>query len=344
MSDNNGAVDDEPAEATLTFHEQADGRKVARLPGGKVVLLDIHQIQRVADGERWRVRLRHKESFAIADPVDLAREPLLPNPVLPPTFKTVVTASESRVPAASPRVEPVARPPMEPLRLSPGTPSTAPVAPVDTGAVATVTVPPPLERGSGPMARQLLPSDIIRPADRVAMFVDGANMDGAARSAGYFVDYRKAREFFLGRGMFYAGFYYLADFTASDPLQQRYLDFLSHAGYIVRRRPVKVIRDQDTGERIIKGNLDTEIVLDMLNTVDNYDVAYLFSGDSDFERAIDLLRSRGKRIYVVTARGQISRELAYVADKPIFFIEDHRPVLLRDDRGTPRTINPATVQ
>jgi len=36
----NGAVDDdEPVEAVLTFHEQADGRKVARLPGGKVVLL-----------------------------------------------------------------------------------------------------------------------------------------------------------------------------------------------------------------------------------------------------------------------------------------------------------------
>ncbi len=59
-----------------------------------------------------------------------------------------------------------------------------------------------------------------------------------------------------------------------------------------------MIRDQDTGERIIKGNLDTEILLDMVNTVDNYDVAFLCSGDSDFERAVDLLRSRGKRIYV----------------------------------------------
>jgi uncharacterized LabA/DUF88 family protein len=189
--------------------------------------------------------LRHKETFAIAEPIDLAREALLSNPVLTPC-------------------------------------------------------------GGG---------------------------RGALRAARYFVDYRKARDFFLGAGVYYAGFYYIADFTASDPLQQRYLDFLSHAGYIVRRRPVKVIRDQDTGERIIKGNLDTEIVLDMLNTVGNYDVAFVFSGDSDFERAVDLLRSRGKRVYVVTARGQISRELAYVADKPIFFIEDHRTRLLRDDRA-----------
>jgi uncharacterized LabA/DUF88 family protein len=95
---------------------------------------------------------------------------------------------------------------------------------------------------------------------------------------------------------------------------------------------VKVITDQETGERIIKGNLDTEIVLDMMNTEGNYDVAFLFSGDSDFERAVDLLRSRGKRVYVVSARAQLSRELAYVSDKPIFYLEDHRALLARTDR------------
>jgi uncharacterized LabA/DUF88 family protein len=174
---------------------------------------------------------------------------------------------------------------------------------------------------------------ILRPSDRVALFIDGANMDGASRSAGYFVDYRRARDFFLGPATFYAAFYYVADFTATDPLQQRFFDFLSHAGYIVRRRPVKVITDPDTGERIIKGNLDTEIVLDLLNTVQNYDVAFLFSGDSDFERAIDLLRSRGKRVYVVSSRSNMSRELSYVADKPIFLLEEHRAALMRADRA-----------
>jgi hypothetical protein len=31
----------EPLEAVPTFREQADGRKVGRLPGGKVVLVDL---------------------------------------------------------------------------------------------------------------------------------------------------------------------------------------------------------------------------------------------------------------------------------------------------------------
>lgn len=96
---------------------------------------------------------------------------------------------------------------------------------------------------------------------------------------------------------------------------------------------MKVLTDPDTGERVFKGNLDTEIVLDLVNTVQNYDVAFLCSGDSDFERAVDLLRSRGKRVYIVSSRAQISRELSYVADKPIFLLEEHREALMRADRA-----------
>jgi uncharacterized LabA/DUF88 family protein len=175
------------------------------------------------------------------------------------------------------------------------------------------------------------PSRVVGMNDRVAMFIDGANMDLACRLAGYFVDYRKARQFFLAHGLFYAAFYYIADFTASDPLQQRYLDFLAHSDYIVRRKAVKVIWDQETGQKLTKANVDTELVLDLINTAENYDLAFLFSGDSDSERAVDLLRSRGKRVYVVTSRLTGSRELSYVADKPIFFLEDFKVELQRDD-------------
>ena len=168
--------------------------------------------------------------------------------------------------------------------------------------------------------------------DRVALFIDGANMDGGARQAGYFIDYDRARRFCVDVGSYYAGFYYVPDFTAQDPLQQRFMDFLAHAGFIIRRKPAKTVRDEETGERLVKCNLDVEIVLDMLNTLENYDVAFLFSGDSDFERAIDLLRSRGKRVYVVASSRALSRELSYAADKPIFLLEDLQDALARDAR------------
>lgn len=295
----------DPLDATLVFHEQADGRKVSRLPGGKVVLIDLAQMDRVRDGEAWFVRLRHKETFAIAEPVErltnAARDAATPvGSALADAFSRVKLVGP-RTPRNEKSIEAAARA---------AAPAEAPDVPPEAVDIAR----------------------LLRATDRVALFIDGANTDGAARLAGYFVDFRKVRTYFLSNATFYAGFYYVADFTASDPLQQTFFDFLSHAGFIVRRRPVKVIHDRETGERIIKGNLDTEIVLDMVNTVENYDVAFLFSGDSDFERTIELLRSRGKRVFVVSARGQLSRELAFVADKPIVYLENHRAQLARTDR------------
>ncbi len=324
---------EEILEAELTFREQADGRKVARLPGGKVVLVNLDDLDKVGDGERWRVRLRHRETFAIADPIERCEEPAAetaPGSAPREGAPTEPAGADLFEREAVQPVPPEAKPQVATL-VEPSMPVPADESEAGEPLPVPDERPGPAERAAPPDPRA-----VIRPTDRVAFFVDGANMDGACRRAGYFVDYRKAREFFLAGGLFNAAYYYIADFSASDPLQQRFLDFLARSGYIVRRKPVKVLSDEETGERVIKGNLDTEMVLDMLNTVDNYDVAFLFSGDSDFERAVDLLRSRGKRVYVVTSARQLSRELMYVADKPIFMLEDYRDALIRDDRRMPR--------
>jgi uncharacterized LabA/DUF88 family protein len=330
MSDLLAPAEPEPLEATLTFREQADGRKVSRLPGGKVVLLKLSELGRVADGERWRVRLSHRDTFAIADPIERVRG--FSNPVIDERLVEALRTAGSRESSAAGLAEP---------RVAFGDGSDgaeveharAPAVGEEAGARAFAPGESAPPREAASVEAPPDPRRLLRPDDRVALFVDGANMDHACREAGYFIDYRKAREFLVGGAVCYAAYYYVADLTATDPLQQSFLDFLTHAGYIVRRKPVKVIRDQDTGERIIKANVDLEIVLDMLNTVANYDVAFLLSGDSDFERAIELLRSRGKRVYVVTSRRALSRELAYVADKPIFLLEALRAAVGRADRA-----------
>ena len=73
--------DDELLEATLIFREQADGRRVARLPQGKVVLVAAAEVDRVKNGDQWHVRLRQRDTFAIADLVDRVPLPEI-NPVL----------------------------------------------------------------------------------------------------------------------------------------------------------------------------------------------------------------------------------------------------------------------
>ena len=320
--------DDDPREATLQFHEQADGRKVARLAGGKVVLVHWDDIGRVKNGEWWNVKLEHRDTYSVAKPVERARSELINQGLA--NLGSVLGRIVSRPAPPSDAGQPGAGRPAADER--------GPVAPASTAGQARSRVEPPaIAERPRPEIRgnAIQPSRVVGMNDRVAMFVDGANMDLACRTAGYFIDYKKARNFFLAHGLFYAAYYYIADYTASDPMQQRYLDFLAHADFIVRRKAVKAIRDHETGERVLKANVDTELILDLINTADNYDLAFLFSGDSDFERAVDLLRSRGKRVYVVTSRAVISRELVYVADKPIFFLEEFRQYLEREAKPDP---------
>jgi uncharacterized LabA/DUF88 family protein len=265
----------------------------------------------VKDGECWNVRLVHKDTYSVATAIEKARSELA-HAVQTSVFGALLgkaLANTQPAPRNGPGGALTPQPELSRVEL--------PKPPVSA-----------VERRPAPIQ----PSRVVGMNDRVAMFVDGANMDLACRTAGYFVDYRKARNFFLAHGLFYAAYYYIADYTATDPMQQRFLDFLAHSDFIVRRKPVKKIRDQETGEMIMKANVDTELILDLINTADNYDLAFLFSGDSDFERAVDLLRSRGKRVYVVTSRSVVSRELSYVADKPVFFLEEFRAELERDAR------------
>ena len=286
---------------TLTFREQMDGRKVARLPTGKVALVHYNSLDKVKDGESWLVQLEHRDLYAVAHPIERISAPAATHVAMAPAVA---------------------------VKLPPKPVSTVVVAKGEPAAVKVVPKPVPM-----PAANRAMPTMFLTATDRVAIFVDGANMDGACRDAGYYLDYFKVGAFLRGGATFRSAFYYIADFTAQDSLQIKFLDFLAHSGYIVRKKPVKVLIDKDTGVKSYKANVDTEMVLDMVNTADNYDVAFLLSGDSDFERCVDLLRSRGKRVYIMTSEKAVSRELSHVADKPIFFIEDYQDLLARTDKA-----------
>ncbi|HEV8360591.1 MAG TPA: NYN domain-containing protein [Candidatus Thermoplasmatota archaeon] len=166
----------------------------------------------------------------------------------------------------------------------------------------------------------------------MALFVDSANMHHACKRAGYFIDWRKAREHFTQGASFGGAFFYYAVPPTIEVERQRFLDFLSYNGFIVRTKTLKTVYDSQTGEAFQKANLSIEIALDMVQTSDHWDTAYLFSGDGDFDRVVEVLRARGKRIHVVTAQGMLARELAYAVDKPVLWLEELEKHIGRTDR------------
>lgn len=72
---------------------------------------------------------------------------------------------------------------------------------------------------------------------------------------------------------------YYTGFDAKEN-QRKYHDKLAYIGYSLVTKPIKTISDYSTGEITQKANLDIEIVLDMFNMIDRYDMAILISGIS----------------------------------------------------------------
>ncbi len=153
--------------------------------------------------------------------------------------------------------------------------------------------------------------------NRLSIFVDGNNMFYAQQKNGWFFDPRRVLDYFKGEPniTLVNAFWYTG---LKDPQDQRgFRDALISLGYTVRTKILKEYYDDNSGRYSQKANLDIEIVVDMFNTVDQYDRVILFSGDGDFERAIELLRSKNTHITVVSTEGMIARELRNATDRYI---------------------------
>ncbi|OKS84915.1 NYN domain-containing protein [Mucilaginibacter polytrichastri] len=103
-------------------------------------------------------------------------------------------------------------------------------------------------------------------------------------------------------------------------------------GYSLISKQIKTIYDTKNGATKRKANLDIEIVLDMFNTIDHYELAVLVSGDGDFERALTLLRGRGKQLLVIATEGFIARELRNVAGRHYIDMRDIKKEIEKQGR------------
>ena len=144
---------------------------------------------------------------------------------------------------------------------------------------------------------------------RIAVFVDGSNFYYTQRDLGWEVDSERLLDYCKEYGEVVEAIYYTG--VSAEGNQRKFHDWLAYNGYSLVTKPLKTIYDHVTGHSTQKANLDVEIVLDMFNMIDRYDMAILVSGDGDFERALRQLKSRGKEVKVISTRGNVASELVY---------------------------------
>lgn len=176
---------------------------------------------------------------------------------------------------------------------------------------------------------------------RVSIFVDGANMYYAQKRLGWFIDFRKVLEYFGGDAgnVISEAYYYTGADAQGKGRDTAFHEYLIYSGYTVRTKAIKQMVDDTTGEIVEKANLDIELVIDMFNTVELFETCVLMSGDSDFERALELVRTKGKGIAVVAHPDMTARELRNVAGRNFFDLRDLERHIARTDRAPEQAAN-----
>jgi uncharacterized LabA/DUF88 family protein len=141
---------------------------------------------------------------------------------------------------------------------------------------------------------------LIHPDERIALFIDGANLYSAAKGLAFDMDYRKLLEEFRKRGRLIRAYYYTAlvedqEFSPIRPL----VDWLDYNGYTLVTKPAKEFTDA-SGRRRFKGDMDVELAVDLVEATPYVDHAFLFSGDGDFLAAVEAVQRKGMRVSVVS--------------------------------------------
>jgi uncharacterized LabA/DUF88 family protein len=187
------------------------------------------------------------------------------------------------------------------------------------------------------------------PPDRIALFIDGANLYATARALGFDIDYRRLLKEFQSRGVLLRAFYYTTiiedqEFTSIRPL----IDWLDYNGYTVVTKLTKEFIDAG-GRRKVKGSMNIELAVNAMELADHIDQMFLFSGDGDFRPLLEAVQRRGVHVTVVsTLTSQppmVADELRRQADAFVDLAE-LKPKLGRDpsERPGPREMRQQSPQ
>jgi uncharacterized LabA/DUF88 family protein len=147
---------------------------------------------------------------------------------------------------------------------------------------------------------------------KVAIFIDAANIIHCYEDTKWKIDLKKLKKYFENRCKVVGIYYYSAYFEESAN-QKSFFEMLSRKGFILRVKKIRKITNND-GTITLKGNCDTDIVVDAVARMKEYDTAVIMSGDSDFVSLVNLLRGNNKKVIIVSTRWHVAKDLIQAAN------------------------------
>jgi len=173
---------------------------------------------------------------------------------------------------------------------------------------------------------------------RIALFIDGHNLQATARTLGFDIDYKRLLREFESRGTLLRAFYYTSIVEDQERSSIRPLiDWLGYNGFqVVTKAAVEFI--DANGRRKFQASMDIELAIDAMEIAAHVDQIVLFSGDGDFRPLIEALQRRGVHVTVVSTISMVADALRRQANAFID-VAELRSKIGRDpsERSTPRS-------
>ncbi len=156
-----------------------------------------------------------------------------------------------------------------------------------------------------------LPSGFFYDHERIALFIDGANLYAASKALDFDIDYKSLLRWFADQSRLVRAFYYTAlvedqDYSPIRPL----VDWLDYNGFTMVTKPAREYTDNQ-GRKKVKSGIDVELAIDMMDMADKVDHIVLFSGDGDLRRLVETVQAKGVRVSVV---GSIETNPVMISD------------------------------
>jgi uncharacterized LabA/DUF88 family protein len=177
-----------------------------------------------------------------------------------------------------------------------------------------------------------------RPPNKLALFIDGANLHATAKALGFEIDYKRLLNEFQSWGTLTRAYYYTTIIEDQEsPSIRPLVDWLAYNGYSVVTKPTKEFVDA-TGRRKTRGSMEVELAVHAMELAEHIDHLVLFSGDGDFRILAEAVQRRGVRFTVISTIASqspmVADELRRQADEFIDIVE-LQPFIVRDPAARP---------
>ncbi|KRR20487.1 NYN domain-containing protein [Bradyrhizobium retamae] len=136
--------------------------------------------------------------------------------------------------------------------------------------------------------------------DRIALFIDGANLHYTAKNLGFEIDYKKLLHEFSKSNILVRAYFYTTFREGESDAVRPLADWLNYNGFAVRTKSIKEYDDHE-GRRRTTRHIRIDLAIDALELSRCVDHIFLFSGDGDFRRLVEGVQRLGARVTVVSS-------------------------------------------